>query len=549
MSADRTATTRTTRRRLAAPLRAAMIGAGMLLGAWPSVLPAQTVGDESLFDATADSGATSFEAGRSTGRRDGRSRFGDIPAQPVKVSTRTLADELPPPGMGATGFNAANSAKARPRGGTGSVPRRAAARTTPPAGTPVNPTASATLRRTTYVDASGRPRRRPVPEADPYAPLGIRAGGLTLWPALELSGGYDSNPERSETRKGSSVFVVAPELKLRSDWSRHAVSADLKGSYTTYGETFESSPRSLDRPSLDGKAVGRLDVSKDDRIEMEGRLVVGTDNPGSPNVNIQTDLDRLPVFTQFGASLGYAHTFNRFELSAKGGADRRVFGNSKLIDGTTADNDDRQYNQFSGTLRGSYELLPGVKPFAEVMVDTRVHDQEKGRYDLMRDSDGVTVRAGTTFELSRKLTGELSVGYLTRTYKDPSLPGIDAPVFDSSLLWSATPLTTVTLTARSTVDEVIVPGGSGVLKRDVAVQADHAFRRWLTGTLRVGYGQDDYVGLSREDERYFASLGLLYKLNRYAHLKGELRRDWQTSSRSGNNFTADAIMLGVRLQQ
>ena len=113
MSADRTATTRTTRRRLAAPLRAAMIGAGMLLGVWPSVLPAQTVEDESLFDATADAGATSFEAGRSTGRRDGRSRFGDIPAQPVKVSTRTLADELPPPGMGATGFNAVNSAKAR----------------------------------------------------------------------------------------------------------------------------------------------------------------------------------------------------------------------------------------------------------------------------------------------------------------------------------------------------------------------------------------------------------------------------------------------------
>jgi hypothetical protein len=526
-----------------------MIGAGFLLSVWPSVLVAQTVEAENLFDATADSGATSFEAGKPTGSRDGRSRFGDIPAQPVKVSTRTLADEVPPPGMGTTGFNAVNSPKARARSVAGSAMRRALARPTPPVGTPVNPTMTAAQRRTTYVDASGKPRRRPVPEADPYAPLGIRTGGLTLFPAVELSGGYDSNPERSQTRKGSSVFVVAPELKLRSDWSRHSVSADLKGSYTAYGETFESSPRSLDRPSLDGKAVGRLDVSKDDRIEMEGRLLVGTDNPGSPNVNIQTDLDRLPVFTQFGASLGYAHTFNRLEISAKGGADRRVFGDSKLIDGTTADNNDRQYNQFSGSLRGSYELLPGVKPFAEVTVDTRVHDQEEDRYGLKRDSDGVTARAGTTFELSRKLTGELSVGYLTRTYKDPSLPDINAPVFDASLLWSATALTNVTLTAKSTVDEVIVPGGSGVLKRDVAVQVDHAFRRWLTGTLRVGYGQDDYVGLSREDERYFASLGLLYKLNRYAQLKGEWRHEWQTSSQPGNDFTDDTVMLGVRLQQ
>jgi hypothetical protein len=548
-------------------LWAAVIGAGLLLSGTPSRLSAQVVEDDGLFDAVPGDATASFEPAGATGRRDGRSRFGEIPARPVKVSTRTSADELPPSGMGATGFNATNNPKARPRTGGGAVKASSpAARPARPLGASAKPSAaikmapinaasaraaptSAALRRTTYVDASGRPRRRPVPEPDPYAPLGIRSGGLTLWPALELSGGYDNNPERSSTKKGSSVFVVAPELKLRSDWSRHAVSADLKGSYTTYGETFESSPRSLDRPSLDGKAVGRLDVSKDDRIELEGRLLVGTDNPGSPNVEIQTDLDRLPVFTQFGGSLGYAHTFNRFEISGKAGADRRVFGNSSLIDGTSATNDDRQYNQFSGTLRGSYELLPGVKPFVEVVIDTRVHDQEKDRYDLMRDSDGVVARAGTTFELSRKLTGELSVGYLDRKYKDPTLPGIDAPIFDASLLWSATPLTNVTLNAKSTVDEVIVPGGSGVLRRDFAIQVDHAFRRWLTATLRVGYGLDDYVGLSREDERYFASLGIVYKLNRYAHLKGELRHDWQASSQPGNDFTADAVMLGVRLQQ
>jgi hypothetical protein len=546
MSADRTAETRMPRH--AAPILAAVTG--VLLCAGTSGAWAQAAVDDGLFSARADSDATSFEPGMPPGNRDGRSRFGDVAGDPVRVTSRDEQPAaVPAPGMGRTGFNATNAPRARLRAAAVAPSKGRTVRSAIPGGPPLTPPAARNpvLQRSVVYDAAGRPHRRPAPEADPYVPLGIRSGGLTLWPAVELTGGYDSNPGRSNTPKGSSVFVVAPDLKLRSDWSRHALSADLRGTYTTYGETFQGSPRNLDRPNLDGKAVGRLDVSKDDRIDMEGRLLVGTDNPGSPNV--QADLDHLPVFTQFGGSLGYAHTFNRLEIAVRGGADRRVYDSSRFTDGTSDSNADRQYNQFAGTLRGSYELLPGVKPFTEVTVDTRVHDQDRDSYGLQRNSDGVVARVGTTFEFSRKLTGEVSAGYLTRTYKDPTLPDIDAPVFDSLLLWSATPLTAVTLTAKSTVDEVIVPGGSGVLRRDFTLQVDHAFRRWLTATLRVGYGQDDYVGLEREDDRYFASLAVLYKLNRDVYLKSELRHDWLTSNQPVNNFTADAIMFGVRLQQ
>ena len=88
-----------------------------------------------------------------------------------------------------------------------------------------------------------------------------------------------------------------------------------------------------------------------------------------------------------------------------------------------------------------------------------------------------------------------------------------------------------------------------MLRRDFAIQIDHAFRRWLTGTFRFGYGLDDYVGMNREDERWYASLAALYKLNRNVQIKGELRRDWQTSSVPGSDYTANAVMLGVRVQQ
>jgi hypothetical protein len=112
-----------------------------------------------------------------------------------------------------------------------------------------------------------------------------------------------------------------------------------------------------------------------------------------------------------------------------------------------------------------------------------------------------------------------------------------------------TPLTTVTATAKSSVNEVIVAGVSGDLSRDLGLQIDHAFRRWLIGTAKLGYGTDDYVGLERLDHRFFASVALVYKLTRELQLKGEVRRDWLVSSVSGVDYTANQFLLGVRMQR
>jgi hypothetical protein len=129
---------------------------------------------------------------------------------------------------------------------------------------------------------------------------------------------------------------------------------------------------------------------------------------------------------------------------------------------------------------------------------------------------------GTSFEWSRLLTGEIALGYTNRVYQDPRLADISALVGDASLTWTASALTTVKLTGASTVGESTVPGVSGVLYRDVGLQVDHAFRQCLIGSVKVGFGFDDYVGLSREDKRYSAGAGLTYKLNRSWQIKGEV---------------------------
>ena len=47
------------------------------------------------------------------------------------------------------------------------------------------------------------------------------------------------------------------------------------------------------------------------------------------------------------------------------------------------------------------------------------------------------------------------------------------------------------LTARTVVGETTVAGTSGVFTHNTGTELEHAFRRWLVGTLKFNYGVDD----------------------------------------------------------
>jgi hypothetical protein len=387
-------------------------------------------------------------------------------------------------------------------------------------------------------------RLLPIAEGDAYAPLGLRSGSFLVLPAVEMSVGRDANPEHLPGGNPSAYFVVAPELQVRSDWAVHALWADIRGTYTDYTGSFSPS---LNRPYLNAKFGGRIDVSRDTQILLENRYIVATDNPGSPNLS--AGLARLPIDTTVGATVGLQQNFSRLFVSVKGLFDRLTYQSSELTDGTTASNSDRNFNQYGGLFRVGYEVNPGFKPFVEVGEDTRIHDEEFDRSGLQRNSDGTTAKVGAAVDLFGTLSGEIGVGYLQRNYQDPTLPMISGVIADGSLTWLATQLTTAKLTAASSSTESILPGVSGALTRDFNVQVDHALRRWLIGTFKVGYGRDEYVGLFRNDNRYFTSVGLTYKMNREVQLKGEIRQDWLTSNVSGVAYTATSFLAGLRLQR
>ena len=402
----------------------------------------------------------------------------------------------------------------------------------------------------------GQPARKRLPiDLDPYAPTGIRVGSFLVKGAVEVMGGYSDNPARLLQPKGSALYQIAPELLAASNWSRHSVIVDLRGSFTGYAKEFPSavlqqvspSPENVDRSEFNGKIAGRIDATRDTRINTEARMRVGSDNPGSPS--IQAGLRDFPLFTTTGGTLGIEQDFNRFQLKMDGLVDRTVYQNSKLTDGTSTPNTDRNFNQYGGVARVSYEVLPGLKPFGEIQGDVRVHDDRRDRFTYLRDSSGGYIKAGTTFEFTRLLTGEASIGYLARKYEDPRLEVLKGLLTSASLVWTPTPLTTARFITTTTIDETTVPGVPGVLTRLYTVQVDHDFRRWLTAVGKFTYGTQDYQENFRSDKLYSIEGNLIYKMSREVWIKGQVRRDILNSNVVGASTAATVVMLGVRLQR
>jgi hypothetical protein len=398
------------------------------------------------------------------------------------------------------------------------------------------------------------PRKRLKADDDPFGAVGDYAGSFLIKSAVEISGGYDTNPGRLNQPRGLPTYVVAPEFLAVSDWERHALVADLRGSFTGYGGSLPASidgapnvaPTDIDRPDFTGHVDGRFDVSRDLRLTAETRLHVATDNPGSPN--IQAGLARYPLATTFGGTAGFDQSFNRLEVAAGATVDRTTYQQSKLTDGTFSSNDDRNFNQYGGVGRISYEVTPGIKPFAEIEGDTRVHDLKFDRSGFERDSSGGYAKAGTSFELSRLLTGEISIGYAARNYIDPRLSRLEGFLTAGSLVWQVSGLTTARFVADTQIAETTLPGASGVLVHTYTVEVDHDFRRWLTAIGKFSYGTLDYQGFGRNDRTWSAEGELIYKLTGNLWIKGTLRHDVLESNEPGSSSAATVVMLGVRLQ-
>lgn len=385
-------------------------------------------------------------------------------------------------------------------------------------------------------------RRPPRTQSDPWEPLGLRLGSFAVSPAITQSLGYDTNPSRSPTTpKGALFSRTDGELGVRSDWSTHSFTSSLRGGYTYFPNGNE-----VGRPDATGVANLKLNLTRDTDIDLDGRLSLDTQRPGSTNFNVASR--ERPNVYGYGASAGVTQRYNRLALNLRGSVDRTTYDNAKDTLGGLIRQSDRNLVQYGVRARAGYEVTPGMTPFVEVSTDTRVFDEKADANGFRRGSVGAGARVGTSFELTRLLTGEASLGYQQRSYDDPRLKELRGLVGDASLIWSATPLTSVALRGATELADTTLAGVSGSINRRVGLEVAHTVRRnWsITGFANASRSSFDGNGLT--EDTFQIGVRTEYKLTRTTSVRASFTHERLKSTTPGADYTANVFLLGLRMQ-
>ena len=308
---------------------------------------------------------------------------------------------------------------------------------------------------------------------------------------------------------------------------------------------------SANSPFANGLLDGRYDLSRDSALDAEVRLDLTTMTAGALGLgpNVAFGPSGAPLTATYGGTIGGDQKLGRLDLMLHGSLDRTVYENTTYGDGVTDDLSSDDFNDWGLRARAAYAVSPEFKPFLDVKVDARRYDLGEDQDGYQRDSDGAEARVGADIELTHLLSGSLDVGYGERHYEDPRLPNLASPLIDASLIWTATPLTTVTLKTVSSLGETTIAGASGAAQHATTLAIDHALRRYLTLTGTFGYLTDAYVGVPIRDATTSFGLAASYNLNRDVVLKASASRQFYSSTEPGTNYAATVLMLGLRLQR
>ena len=390
-----------------------------------------------------------------------------------------------------------------------------------------------------------------------YAQQGIHAGGFTVSPSFTTGEQYSDNVLYQNGKKsGDFATHIRPIVDVKSNWSRHALNFNFNGDIAEYAKLGNQANYHDVQTGVDGQ----FDITRNSYFSANvGYNMLHQLRNSVDQINsLGTSYYNTKVMSGY-----YNHEFNRVTIKTGVDALRSDYDNTTSSTGSLLQMQSRSGLVYTPSIRLGYELQSEYEAFIkiasrQVVYDSAVLSNGSGTA-YNRNSSGYNATGGLAFELTDLITGNISMGYLDRTYQDARFKEISGVNGFLNLRWRPTALTTVTNQISRDINETTQVGVSGVLSSLINVGLEHELKRNILLRTSVNYNMLDYQGYdktnviaqdqkNRVDNQYGGSLGAQYLLNRY--LNTDLTYTYQSRASNYNTTTYDAyqIMLNLRGQ-
>ena len=351
---------------------------------------------------------------------------------------------------------------------------------------------------------------RPQPD---YDAVGVPVGAFLVFPRLEVGPGYDSNVLGVESNKTSDVYAgLSPNVFVTSAWSRHQVSASAGADLREY-----ASQTSENEEAWHVQLDGRLDVVDQDTITggFEARKLYDERNSGFYPVGAAAPLG----YSKTGGYLRYTKEDGRVRAVVSADSFVYRYDSVPALSGGRIDQSFNNQTTSRFSVRGEYGLTPDTALFAQYSHVIKDYEAS-GSLDLSSTEErGVS---GFTADVSALVRASIGVGYIARSYNQPGFQAVSGLAANGLVQYFPTQLTTISASVRRTVEDSVDFNVSGFFDNQVRLRVVHELLRNVILSTYVNYENDDYRGISRNDNIATAGASALYRFSRNVGVNADL---------------------------
>ncbi|MBI1260831.1 MAG: outer membrane beta-barrel protein [Rhizobiales bacterium] len=372
-----------------------------------------------------------------------------------------------------------------------------------------------------------------------YDAAGIRAGSFMVYPTASVSEIYDDNIYAVDTGETDDFITkLASSVAVNSNWNRHALNLNAGLSQLLYADNTDEDNFNW---NIGGSA--RLDILRDTNVSVNAGFAQAHEDRGSPS-SPGLAAEPTEYFTT-DAGVTFFQRFNRLfgELGAT--YMKYDYKDVDAVGGGTINQDQRDRNEYTQSLKLGYSVSPDTSLYIRGTLNQRDYRLRPPSVGITvdRNSNGYEVVGGSDFKISNIMQGGVYVGYHEQDYEAVGLSNASGVAFGADVDWFITPLTTINLNASSSIQETTTAGASGYQSMGVGLTVDHELLRNVILSGNVGYSNDDYDTISRQDDYISAGLGVDYLLNRNFELGLKYDYKDRNSDIVGNDYSRNQLGL------
>lgn len=361
----------------------------------------------------------------------------------------------------------------------------------------------------------------------------VRLGSVVLRPEVGAGIGYDDNVLGTRKGRGSVLAQTTANLQAATNWSRHGLTASLAAEDYRY----------LDLPSQSytnwsAGVGGTYDIGRD-TISLGASHVSYSQNARGLDVPL---LDR-PIETRIDSvRLSYRAVFDRF--SVQPGIEVAKY---EFEDGTA---NGRLYRQrqrnrtvYTPAVTATYELAPR-RNLVAVLRDSQADYSSTLAGSGRRNYNDVSALAGLDYDVNGVVRFRALVGYQYRRFSSKQYKTLSSPIFEGSVIWTPTGLTTVTGTLSRRIQDSADESTVAYTQTGVVLAVDHEYLRNVLLNARAGVYLGDYARGQGSQTLYAARVGATWLLNRNVRLAATYDFSTRQSGNTANTILAQDQRLG-----